>query len=289
MNRRAFYIGLLAPGLIILVLVIGYPTILTFYYSATNLHIYHPPGVFIGLRNYLEIFGSESELYPALLSNIVWTAASVVFQLFFGMIAALCLSGIRRGVSLFRILLFVPWTFPAVSLAFSWKWMLEPAIGIVNYFLIRLGIIAGPIGWFGDMSRAMLSVIAMNIWFGVPYMIISIVAGLDSIPADVYDSAKIDGANDWQTFWQITIPMLARILLVVVSLRVLWVFNNFSFVFMTTGGGPNNRTNILPVLIYQVGFREGWLGRASALAVVSLAILTIFAAFLLRRTDEAHE
>lgn len=283
---RWFYIALLVPGLITLLFVTAYPTLLTIWYSFTNLHLIWPIQKFIGLKNYAELLTGDTLFYSALLKDILWTATTVFFQLVIGLLAALALQKIKVGASLFRILLIVPWTFPDVSLAFLWKWMLEPTIGIFNYFLITLGIIDNPIGWFGSPERAFPSVMAMHIWFGFPFMMVALIAGLQSIPKSYYEAASLDGASVWQRFWHITLPSLKKIIVIVVVLRALWTFNNFSFMFLTTGGGPGTRTTILPLLIYQIGWRTQWLGKASSLAVISLLILMTGSILMLRVTEE---
>ena len=126
----------------------------------------------------------------------------------------------------------------------------------------------------------------MHIWFGFPFMMVALIAGLQSIPQTLYEAASIDGASAWKRFWNITVPSLKKIIIIIVTLRSLWTFNNFSYVFLTTGGGPGTHTTILPVLIYETGWRQLWLGKASGLAVISLVILMAGSIFMLRTTEE---
>lgn len=286
LSNNPFYFSLLVPGLLVLLLITAVPTLMTVVFSFTNLHLYWPNSGFVGFKNYKDLLSLGSEFYRSLYLDIVWTVFSVSLQLIFALIGAIALQQLFKESIFFRIILIIPWTFPTISLAFLWKWMLEPSLGIVNALLVSIGLLDLPVNWFGSADLAFPSVIGMNVWFGIPFMMVTIIAGLQAISEDIYEAAEIDGTSGWQTLWHITLPSLKRVIMIAVTLRIIWIFNNFDFIFMTTGGGPSDRTTILPVLIYKLGWGEGWLGKSAAVAVLALFILMINAVFALKITSE---
>ena len=287
LENNPFYLSLIIPGLLVLLLITAIPTVMTIVYSFTNLHLIWPGSGFVGLKNYRDILSPGSEFYAALLLDILWTFFSVFFQLFFAVIGALALQTTsRRTTPIYRVMMIIPWTLPNISLAFLWNWMLEPSLGIINHFLLKTGLISEAVNWFGSARWSLASVTTMNIWFGIPFMMVTVIAGLQTISRNLYEAAEIDGASSWQCFWKITMPSLKRVILIAVTLRSIWVFNNFAFIYMTTGGGPGNRSQILPVLIYNTGWGEGWLGRSSAIAVLALILLMVGSVVALKLTKE---
>lgn len=281
-----FYTTLLLPGLICLGVIVAYPLVLTIWYSFTNTHLYLPSGAFVGLKNYFAIFASDSSFLSALRNGVIWTVSTVSAQLIIGLLAAMALQKINFGSTFFKVVLIIPWTFPAVSLAFTWRWLLDPTRGVINFILMRMGILSQPIGWFGSADRALPSVIMMHIWFGFPFMMVALLAGLQGIPKHYHEAAVVDGASVWQRFRHITLPLLSKIIFIVVVLRSIWTFNNFSYIYLTTGGGPGEHTLIVPVLAYNVGWRQGFLGQAAAIITTSMVIMIILAFLILRKTDE---
>lgn len=281
-----FYALLLLPGLTVFVVIVSYPLILTVLYSFTNLHLFLPSGAFVGLRNYLYVLAPGSLFFVALKNGIIWTASSVSAQLIIGLLAAMALQKIKFGGTFLKVVLIIPWTFPSASLAFIWRWMLDPVRGLVNFALIRLGFLSQPVSWFGSVERAMFSVIIMHIWFGFPFMMVALLAGLQAIPKDYYDAAVVDGASGWERFIYITVPLLKKIIYIIVVLRSIWTFNNFDAIYLTTGGGPSQHTLTVPVLAYTVGWRQALLGRAAAVITLSMGVMFILAIFALREKKE---
>lgn len=266
------------PAILCLVLLIGYPAILTIVNSFTNLSLMTSNAPqFVGFDNYEKIL-SESEFWKSLLNGVVYTASSLVLQIVIGFIGAKCLVRITRGSSLLRVLLIAPWTFPAIAMAFAWRWMLDPVYGVVNWVLMNLGIIEQPIAWFGGKATSMLSVIAMNTWFAVPFMMLAIFAGLMTIPKEHYEVFRIEGSGFFNKLRYVEIPALKRIVGVLVILRTIWTFNNFDFIYLTTGGGPALSTQNIPIYVYRTAWGELLMGKASAINVLLLIVLAILAA-----------
>jgi len=265
----------IVPALLCLVMLVLWPILNNFWNSFTNYSLLTSGSpVFIGFKNYIEIL-SERIFWRSSIHTIVITFGSVTFQLFFGFVLAIALQNITKGREVLRLVLLVPWTFSSIIMAFSWRWMLDKVFGILNYFMVNLGFLSEPIPWFGMKETALGSVVAMNIWFGVPFMMIAIIAGLQAIPEEQYEAGEIEGANFFQKHWHITLPNLKGIIGIMVSLRTIWIFNNFDNVFLTTGGGPITYSYTLPIYIYSTAWSELFMGKAAAISMLCLIILII--------------
>ena len=275
------------PGLICLLIVIAYPVVYNLFYSFTDKSLIYPNFIFVNFENFTSTLG-DPDFWDAVRVNIIWTLASVGIQLLLGFIAALSLEQIRRGQTLFRVLLIIPWTFPSIVMAFVWRWMFDGLYGVVNYFLLLLGLIPTAIAWFGTPDTALGTVIAMNFWFGFPFMMVAILAGLQTIPSEHHDVATIEGANYLQRLRYVIFPALRGIVGILVVLRSIWVFNNFDFIYLTTGGGPGNLTQTLPIYAFHIGWLQYQVGRMAAVAILMMVVLGFitFIYFRLLRIEE---
>lgn len=262
----------LVPGLTCLLALTLYPVVYNVVIGFTNRSLLFPGVGFNGIANFQQVL-TDSQFWHASLRTLVWTLASVAGQLVLGLVAALALERVTRGRTLLRLALVVPWAFPSVVLAYSWRFMLDPLYGVSNHILMMLGLIDGPISWFGDAGWAMPSVVLMNIWFGFPFMMVAIIAGLQAIPRELYEAARVDGASYWQELRFITIPGLFQLIAALVVLRTIWVFNNFEFIFLATGGGPIDVTMTLPLYAFSVGWQQYNIGRMAAVSVVMILLL----------------
>lgn len=272
----------LIPSLVLIAGLIAYPAALTVYNSFTNLSMLTMKATkFVGFQNYATVLGG-SEFWVSLVNSIIFTAGSIAGQLLFGMIGALALQKISRGRAAFRVGLLVPWTFPSVAMTFVWDWMLDSGFGVVNYALMGLGVIGEPIAWFGTKTWAMFSVIAMNIWFGAPFMMLALNAGLQTIPADYYEVGKIEGANFFHRLRYIILPSLKKIVGVLLILRTIWVFNNYDFIFLTTGGGPAKATQTVSIMAYYTAWKRSAMGRGSAVTILLLVFVAVMIALYFR-------
>lgn len=272
----------LIPGIVCILCLVAYPALLTVYNSCTNLSMLTMKATkFVGLKNYASIL-SGNEFYQSLFNSLVYTFASISGQLVFGLIGALALQKVNHGRNVIRLFLLIPWTFPSVSLTFVWDWMLDSGFGIINYALMNLGLIDAPIAWFGTRSFAMLSVIIMNIWFGAPFMMLSLSAGLQTIPADYFEVGKLEGANFLQRLRYIIFPGLRKIIGVLLILRTIWVFNNYDFIYMTTGGGPAKATQTVSIMAYYTAWKRSAMGKGSAITILLLIFVAILIALYFR-------
>lgn len=241
--------------------------------------------VWVGLGNYAEILRSEL-FWQVLGQTVLFTLGSVIFHLVIGMGLALLLhTGINTRIrTLFRGLLLIPWLFAPTVAGMIWVLMLAP-FGVLNGLLATLGLL-GPndtINWLGSPATALLAVTAMNIWRAFPFFMVMLLAGLQAIPEDVYEAAAIDGTTGWQKFWYITVPGLRGIILTIVLLDFIWTFRAFDPVYVMTGGGPVNASQVLPTLIYFDAFQKLKFGYASAEAVLMFLLLFAVSAVYVRR------
>jgi multiple sugar transport system permease protein len=239
----------------------------------------------IGLANYAEILRTPL-FWQILWQTVLFTAGSVVFHLGLGMGLALLLHTrinvqIRNG---FRGLLIIPWLFAPTVAGMIWVLMLSP-FGVVNGCLTTLGLLDPneTINWLGSPNTALLSVTVMNIWRAFPFFMVMLLAGLQAIPDDLYEAADIDGTTGWQKFWYITIPGLRGIILTVVLLDFIWTFRAFDPVYVMTGGGPVNSSQVLPTAIYFDAFQKLKFGYASAEAVLMFLLLFAVSVAYVRR------
>ena len=262
------------PALIVLVLLLGYPIIMSLYYSLTNKNLIKPTFEFVGFANYTGIF-TDKVFWISFKNSAVFTFWIVLLQLVIGMIAALALNRISKLKGLFRTLLIIPWTFPNIVMAFTWNWLFNDLYGPINGLLLHWGVISKPILFLAKPELAVVSVILVMVWFGFPFMMVNILAGLQSISRSEYEAAEMDGAGAIQSFIHITLPHIGKVIGLLVVLRVVWVFNNFDLIYLLTGGGPGTATQTLPLYAYRTGWGLNNLGSASAIAVTLLVFLML--------------
>ena len=276
-----------APGVILLILLMLYPTISVIIYSFLDEVITTKNSKLAGLSNFKTLL-TDSLFWTALWNTIFYTVVSVAAHLVLGLIMAMILNSdsLSRPVKvLSRVLFILPWVFTVTIVTSLWRLLLNSQ-GVVNYFLEYLGIIHKQIGWFSEFGLAMPAVIFVNIWAGYPYHMISILAGLQGISKDYYEAATIDGANGIQKFFYITIPQLSPILLSVCMLDIIWTMRVYAIVYMTTGGGPGTKTEVLGTYIYKKAFTELNFTLASTCSVVIL-ILSIGLSYLYSKAQSS--
>ena len=238
---------------------------------------------FVGLDNYARILGDEA-FWHALGVSLRFTAISVAAHVLLGLALALALNEIRVARTALRILFLTPWMVaPAVG-ATIWLWLLEPQFGVVNYLLMASGLIASPVAWLGEPGPAFAAVTAVEIWRGVPFVMLLLLAGLQTIPLEQYEAAGIDGASAWQRFRYVTMPNLGYLLVVASTLDTINVVRHYDIIGVMTGGGPAGATEVLPALLYNTAFRANRFGEAAAIGVMLLLMVLAFAVVYLRVT-----
>lgn len=287
---RDFALGytLIIPLFIVLFGLLAYPIFTALSITLQNKTV-GMPGQFIGLGNYRELLFDDPVFWRVVRNGFLFTFGSVALKLVLGMIMALVLNQPIFARGFFRGILLMPWVAPTVVTALSWRWMLD-LTGVFNYLLRSAGLMGTPIAWLAQYNTAMAALIMVNTWRGFPFFGVTLLAGMQSIPAELYEAAEIDGASAWQRFWYITLPSLRTILLVVAILSIIWTFNDFSTVWLLTGGGPGNATDVFATYTYKLGFRASRLGYGQTVSVilapVLIGIIMILSPLMLRGENE---
>lgn len=258
-------------GLIVSSLLI-YPIFYNIIISFSNKNLLSQSWEFIGWENYLYIL-ADPAFYTALGVSLKWTAASIFLQLLVGFTLALMLNRVKKFQGFFRAALIIPWAFPGIIIALSWQWILNDIYGFLNNMLMNLNLISSPIYFLSDHKIVFITALCINVWFGAPLMMVNILSALQTVPAEQYEAIQIDGAGPLQAFYHITLRHIRTVIGLLLVLRTIWVFNNFEFLFLLTGGGPGTVTETLPMYAYKTGWMLQQLGRASAVTMLLLIIL----------------
>jgi multiple sugar transport system permease protein len=281
-----------APALVFIVLIMLYPLGYNFYLTlhdvnVGNLVVGNAP--FIGLENYREIIADPTFRHSVVVSAL-FTVASLFFQFIGGFALALFFNRSFPGSGFLRALLLLGWLLPIVVSANIWRWMLDGSFGPVNYLLRSVGLLQDPVFWLTEPSTALIGVIVANIWLGVPFNAILLLAGLQGISLSLYEAAKIDGANAWQRFLYITLPQMRPVALTVLLLGFIYTFKVFDLIFVMTGGGPVDVTTTLPIFTYELTFQFFRFGEGATAAAMLLLIslsLSLVYLWLIRREEAA--
>jgi multiple sugar transport system permease protein len=282
--------ALIAPTVALVLVLVLYPFAYNVYMSFQNVSLTRGTSGFVGLDNYAFVLQWDA-FWNGLVVDVVWTAGSLVGQIGLGLLVAHLLNVPFKGRGVARGLVILPWTVSAIVVAFTWRWMLNDLFGVVNQMLLGVGLVSQPVIFFATTGGALGTVIAINVWRGLPFMALTLLGGLQGIPRELYEAARVDGATWFQEFVHVTLPGLRRVIAILVMLRGIWIFNWFDLIWLTTGGGPSNSTQTLPVLAYTTGFLAFRVSRAATISVFMAAVLLVFvfAVFrLLLRDEEAQ-
>jgi len=287
-DERWLALVLLMPTLVLLGMFIAYPFVRGILLSVTNTRV-GVPGDFVGLANFYKIF-NDGIFRTSVYNTFVYTGVTTVFKLALGLWLAMLLNRNFRGKAFTRAFILLPFIIPTVLSTFAWKWMFDPTFSVINYLLFQLGIIHSRINWLGDPHLALISVIIVNVWRGVPFYAISLLAGLQTISPELHEAAAIDGARAWQRFRHVTWPLLLPVTLVIVLFSVIQTFADFQLVYVLTGGGPANATQLFATYAYQIGIGTGLLsqGATISLAVFPVLLLVVIVQLLYIRRVETH-
>ena len=272
MNIDKINLVFVLPAMLIVFLLLVYPIFSSIYFSFTSKNLIRPYYKWIWFDNFKFVL-TNPEFYRAFLNSIKWTILSITGQLLVGFIAALSLNKIPKFSGFYRTLLIIPWAFPAIVIAFSWKWILNDVYGFIPNLLTQLHITKENINFLADPKTAFWIVLFINIWFGAPLFMVNILAALKTIPREQYEAAIVDGASSFQVFRYITITHIRGVIGLLVVLRTIWVFNNFDLLYLLTGGGPSDLTTTLPIYAYKTGWNLKRLGTASAVTILLLLFL----------------
>jgi multiple sugar transport system permease protein len=268
-----FALILFLPAFLVLLFLGTYPIFNAVLLSFQRKGIFDNSVSWIGLENFQNILFS-GKFWVALKNTIVFTLGSVIIQTIFGLAIALLLNNDFPGRNVFRGFVLVNYVVPIAVAALIWRFILSDTVGILFHSIKALNL-PFPNTWFASPKTSMASVIMINVWKYFPFMVIMFLARLQTIDIELYDAVKVDGANRWQAFRYITLPMIMPVIVIVLLLRTIWTFNNWELIALTTGGGPLDSTVTLPILAYNVMFDQFSQGRAAAYAVLMMVILLV--------------
>ena len=281
----------MAPVLLVMAVIVFYPLAIGVFQTFTNIDAtnqgtrFKPPTwEFVGLQNYIDILtGKNTKFYPVLIWTVIWTVVNVFFHYTIGLTLALTLNQRFRGRTGYRMLLLLPWAVPAYITAIAWLFIFNGEYGLLNNILGIFGIPS--VAWLSTWPWYYIMPIIVNVWLGIPFMMVTLLGGLQSIPGDLYEAAQMDGASKTQSLWNITLPQLKSVSTTVILLGCIWTFNIFVVIFFITGGGPGGKTDILVTYTYN-GFTIGQYAVAATYGVLIFSLLLVFSTIYRRMARE---
>ncbi len=274
-NRHITPYYYLLPTVIPLLLLTVYPLLRGIYLAFTQYNLYNKDTTLVGVFNFVELTTNDTLFWGALTNNIIWTVGIVAISYVLGLFTSIALNENIPLRGLFRGLALIPWVCPAVVAALAWRWIFDPHFGMLNYMLMEIGLIERNIGWLGDKNTALIATMIVAIWKLLPFSVVMLLAGLQTVPEELYEAAAIDGAGVLGRFRWVTLPLLNRVGKIAILLTTIWAFNHFDSVYVLTGGGPGDTTMLLSIMSYLNAFRFFKIGYASAVGVVMLILLLL--------------
>lgn len=280
-----FGFALVTPALLVFLVLAAKPVVDTVLLSLHRQDLRRPElgQPFVGLDNYLQLMGL-STFWPTVVNSMVLSLSSAVAQIILGFGCAMLLGRVFRFRALLRAAVLLPWAMPTIVAAFVFRWMFDASFGPINAVLDSLGVISEPIAWLGSPDTALLTVIMVHIWKGLPFVILVFLAALQTLPHDTQEAARVDGAGYWQEMRYIVLPQLRYIIAITFILRFIWTFNWFDLTYLLTGGGPGSATMTLPISVYITAFRTFQLGQSAAYATMIAVVLMVLTVVFLRLT-----
>ncbi|HZP20678.1 MAG TPA: sugar ABC transporter permease [Bauldia sp.] len=275
MQRAQGFLFIL-PAIIVLALLVLYPIAYTGLLSVTD-----ETGNYVGLANYTAVVGARMTA-TAVRNTVYYVAVSIVFQVVLGTAAGILLNQRFRGRALVRAVALLPWVVPGIVAATTWAWMFHTEFGIINYALTSTGIVSSPVGWLTDRDIVMPALIAINVWKLFPFVAVMVLAALQAVPNELYESARIDGANFWHEVRHVMLPQIRPVLVAITLLLIIWGLNAITIIYTITRGGPANRTLITPIQIFRYAFESFDFNGAAALSVMFFLVALVFVAIYIK-------
>lgn len=272
---RHFGIVTTAPAFIVVLIVVAFPTVHGLVTSFYTRNLLRRQNFFSGLDNYIALF-QDPIFWADLLRTFIYTAGSVALGFTLAFMLALALNRNIWLRFLFIIAILLPWMTPPVSGTIMWKWIVHDVYGILNFFLVKVGILEQNVFWLGNEVSAMIFLIWLDAWYRIPLSTLILFAGLQRVPDEMYDSAQMDGASDWQVTWHITIPFIKHEILIALVIHSMFTFREFGLPYLLTGGGPGDKTQTLALSIYKTANLFLKQGYAAALSIVLFILITLF-------------
>lgn len=282
------------PAAIYMLIFVGYPMIQNIILSFKNVDVYTfgdtAKQSVVGFSNYKELFAGSKAVLPTAIGNtLLFTVVSIFFQFFIGFGLALLFSKKFKGSSFFRGVTMISWLLPVTVAGLLFKFMFASKGGIINQLFMSLNLIDAPLEWLLDPKLAMVAIIVANIWIGIPFNMMLLITGLTTIPEEIYESSRLDGANKFQTLFKITIPMIRPAIMSVLTLGFVYTFKVFDLVWTMTKGGPINSTELVSTYAYKLSFDEFQFSKGAAAANILFLILCAVGAFYIKLINDEEE
>ena len=284
MKKDSYIYLFLLPTFLYLLFFQIYPIISSIYISFTDLNMLKAgSGKFVGLKNYIKLFTGDSNFWPILSNSLLWVFGSTFLQYLFAIPASMVLNKKYPFRPIFRGLMMVPWVTPVIIMGLIWRWIFDGDYGLLNY------VLGTDLVWLGNKSIIWYSLLLVSLWKGLPYATLMFLAGLQGIPADLYEAAYVDGCGKWKQFLHITMPMLMPIIMVTALTSIVQSWTKFEVIWVLTGGGPGYATSILPTYIYSKSFKDFQMGMGSTVSVVAMLMMMVFVVIYLKFYNKSAE
>ncbi|MCC3862041.1 carbohydrate ABC transporter permease [Pseudemcibacter aquimaris] len=270
----------LAPTLLFIFLMVLVPLVTGITYAFYDFDLISGSKEYVGFDQFKRILSEDALFTKSLLNTLFWTSASLFFQFTLGLLLALILNSGFKGVKFIQPVLFIPWAVPSFLIGLMWVWMFNPVTGPLPYLFEAVGILQEPENILSDPDLAMWGPITANVWFGIPFFTIMLLAALRSIPNDIYEAAQIDGISGFQAFRHITIPLIAPTIIITLLVRAIWIANFAEIIIVMTNGGPANSTQIVATYIYDTAYQEMDFGYASVISIALMSLLLVYGLIL---------
>jgi len=283
-REGAFSWIMLTPGVLFLLAFVAYPLFYGVWLSLQDRPV-AKPGTFVGLGNFI-ILAHDAVFWQVTRNTFVYTLVTTVLKLLGGLAMALVINQHFRGRSLVRAFLLLPFIVPTILSTVAWMWIFDPTFSVINWLLVHTGAVSQGFSWLGNKTLAMVAIIIVNTWRGIPFYAITLLAGLQTISPELYEAAAIDGASVRQRFLHVTLPIIKPILIIVTMFSVIFTFSDFQIVYALTHGGPANATQVFVTYAFDLGMSGGQLGMGAAAALAmlpALAVMIVALTLYLRR------
>src|SRR5688572_3428454 len=284
-RRYLLFLLLVAPAFLLRLTTAAYPILQTIYLSFTNLSILKGTNEFIGLGNYLSM-GSNIGVRSATAFTIVFILTTTILDLVIGMLIALLLNSKFRGLAFARTINLIPWAIPTIVAGYGFRWLLDDQFGLLPFWFTELTGLRPAI--FIDPLAAQITVILVHAWKDAPFMAIILLAGMQGIPEDLYDAARVDGASAWQRFWRLTVPLIMPLTITMGLFRLIWSLGGFDLVYGLTFGGPGVATSVLALQVFREGilfFKFGFASAISVILLILVAVIGVIGLWLFRKSE----
>jgi multiple sugar transport system permease protein len=281
---------LIAPTVILIISIMVYPIYRVFYLSFQNYDLTNSwADGFAGFGNYVKLFTQDTMFFSSIGITLKWVISQIVLQLFFGMIVALILNKTFKFRGIVRAVSLVPWAVSGVLVTMLWSLMFDQNTGLINDLLMKMHIISAPIAWLADLRTYFGAITVAELWRGIPFFAITLLASLQGIPGEIYESSSLDGCGPVKTFFFITLPYLKESIVFATLLRSIWEFNSIDMIFTMTNGGPMDKTTTLPIYMMKTAIIQGNYGYGSAIGVVTFLFLLIFSFIYIKKSGFGGE